>query len=174
MYDKRDQHRNIYDSYNAELASTKIKSIKLENASNTYSLFNSVKFNTDDAHDKFLLYNQIVAWHCKGSSIAPLSDCAHDPIFQELLTQSKYFTSAGEKFLIDLRPGKGYTNEIEKLNGGDSDLLVTITLRNAAAKKMRLYVTRYYQGENLYLLSNNGLIINYKEYGVNKQKSTIS
>ena len=35
VYDKSDQHRSIYDNYNAELASTKIKSIKLENASNT-------------------------------------------------------------------------------------------------------------------------------------------
>ena len=42
VYDKSDQHRNIYDSYNVELASTKIKLIKLENASNTYSSFNSV------------------------------------------------------------------------------------------------------------------------------------
>ena len=37
VYDKSDQHRSIYNSYNAELASTKIKSIKLEIASNTYS-----------------------------------------------------------------------------------------------------------------------------------------
>ena len=32
VYDKSDQRRSIYDSYNTELASTKIKSIKLENA----------------------------------------------------------------------------------------------------------------------------------------------
>ena len=30
MHDKSDQHRSIYNSYNTELASTKIKSIKLE------------------------------------------------------------------------------------------------------------------------------------------------
>ena len=35
VYDKSDQHRSTYDSYNTELASTKIKSITLENASNT-------------------------------------------------------------------------------------------------------------------------------------------
>ena len=35
VYDKSDQHRSIYDSYDAELASTKIKSITLENVSNT-------------------------------------------------------------------------------------------------------------------------------------------
>ena len=49
VYDKSDQHRSIYDSYNADLGSTKIKSIKLENVSNTYSSFNSVKFGTSDA-----------------------------------------------------------------------------------------------------------------------------
>ena len=46
VYDKSDQYRSIYDSYNGEVASTMIKSIELENASNTYSSFNSVKFNT--------------------------------------------------------------------------------------------------------------------------------
>ena len=30
VYDKSDQHRSIYNSYNAELASAKLKSIKLE------------------------------------------------------------------------------------------------------------------------------------------------
>ena len=35
VYDKSDQHRSTYGSYNTELASTKIKSITLENASST-------------------------------------------------------------------------------------------------------------------------------------------
>ena len=56
VYDKSDQHGSIYDSYNVELASTKVRSITLKNASNTYSTFNSVKFDTDDSQDKFLLY----------------------------------------------------------------------------------------------------------------------
>ena len=59
VYCKSDQHRSIYDTYNAELASTKIKSIKLENATNTYSLFNSVKFNTSDVHDQYLPYTNL-------------------------------------------------------------------------------------------------------------------
>ena len=98
MYDKSDQHRSIYNSYNTELASTKIKSIKLENASNTYSSFNSIKLNTADAHNKYLLYSQFVVWYCKGSSIAPLSDYAHNSIYQEHPTMSEYFASADEKF----------------------------------------------------------------------------
>ena len=171
VYDKSDQHRSICDSYNAELASTKIKSIKLENASNPYSPFNSVKFNISDTHNKYLLYTQFVAWYCKGSSIALLPDYAHNPVFQELPIQKQYFTTPDEKIFIDLRRRKGYTNEIEKLNRDDSDLSITITLKNAAAKKMRLRVTGYYQGEYLYSLSNEGPIMNYKEYSVNKQKS---
>ena len=109
-YTKSDQYRSIYDSYNVELASTKIKSITLENASNTYSTFNSIKFDTGNSHDKFLLYNQFVAWYCKGSSIAPLSNHANNPVFPELPTISEYFTSADEKIFIYLRCGKGYTN----------------------------------------------------------------
>ena len=171
VYDKSDQHRSISDSYNAELASTKLKSIKSENASKTYSSFNSVKFNTADAHDKRLLYSQFAAWYCKGSSIAPLLDYAHNPTYQELPTMSE-----DEKIFIDLRRGKGYTNEMEELKRDDSDLSVTITLRNDAVKKMRCVkpVTGYYQGKCLYPVSSDGLIMNYKEYGVNKQKSTIS
>ena len=105
VYDKSDQHKSIYESYNAELASTKIKSIKLENMSNTYSSFNSVKFDPSDGHDKYLRY-------CKGSSISPLSDYAHNPVYQEMPTIKQYFTTADEKIFVDLRCGKGYINEI--------------------------------------------------------------
>ena len=102
-----------------------------------------------------MLYSQFVAWYCKGSSIAPLWDYVQNPIYQELSAMSEYFASADEKIFIDLRRGKGYTDEIEKLNRDDSNLSVTITLKNAAAKKMRLRVTGYYEGEYLYLLSND-------------------
>ena len=85
VYNKTNQHRSIYGSYNAELASTKIKSITFENALNTNSTFNSVKFDTSNQHDKFLLYNEFVVWCSKGSSIALLSNSASNPVFQELL-----------------------------------------------------------------------------------------
>ena len=51
VFDKSDQHESIYDSYNAEVASTAIKTIKLANASNTYSEFNTVKFDLKDEED---------------------------------------------------------------------------------------------------------------------------
>ena len=59
-------------------------------------------------------------------------------MFQELPTQSEYFIFVDEKIFIDLRCRKGYTNEIEKLNKDDSDLTITIQLKTAATKKMRL------------------------------------
>ena len=38
VYEQSDQHQTVYDSYDAELAATKIKSLKLENFSTKYSL----------------------------------------------------------------------------------------------------------------------------------------
>lgn len=40
--DNSDQHRSIYDSYTVERACKDIKSITLENTSNTYSTFKTV------------------------------------------------------------------------------------------------------------------------------------
>ena len=138
MCNSSDQHRRVYDSYNAELASTKIKTVRLENAPNTYSSFNTVKFEASNEKDKYQLYMQFVAWYCKGSSIVPLSDYAHNPTIQELPKMNKYFASGDEKMFINLRHGKGYTGELEKINRDDSDLTVTITLKAATTKKMRL------------------------------------
>ena len=36
---------------------------------------------------------------------------------------------------------------------------------------MRLRVTGYFQGEYTYMVDKDGLIMNYKEFGVNKQKT---
>ena len=36
---------------------------------------------------------------------------------------------------------------------------------------MRLHVTGYFQGEYMYILGKHGLIMNYKEFGVNKRKT---
>ena len=44
-------------------------------------------------------------------------------------------------------------------------------LKAAAVKKMRLRLTGYFQGEYMYMLGKEGIIMNYKEYGVNKQKA---
>ena len=114
---------------------------------------------------------QFVAWYCKGSSIIPLSDYVNNLTFQELPDLNNYFTNSDEKMFIDLRRGKGYTGELEKINRDDSDLTITVTLKATTTKKIRLRVTGHYQSEYLYLLSNEGLIMNYKVYGVSKPNS---
>ena len=125
VYNKSDQHNSIYYSYNIELASTKTKLIKLENASNTYSSFNEIKFDSEDEHNKFLLYNQFVVWNCNGCSIAPLSDYANNKVYQELPRFKNLFDKTDEKLYIDLRRSKGYNNELENLSRDDSDTKLT-------------------------------------------------
>ena len=40
VYDKSDQHKTTYDSYNTEVAVQKIKSLKIPNTSSTYPITN--------------------------------------------------------------------------------------------------------------------------------------
>ena len=171
VFDKSHQHLNIYDSYNAETAAVSIKYIKLQNASNTYSEFNTIKFNLEDEEDRYILYNAFVAWVTKGSSIVPESDYLYNEVRQELPTRNNYLTDSDERVYIDIRRSKGYTGEFERVNRDDSDLVVTVDLKNAAAKKMRLYVTGYYQGEYMYMLTKDGLAMNHKEYIIAKIKN---
>ena len=171
VFDKSDQHLNIYDSYNAETAAVSIKYIKLQNASNTYSEFNTIKFNLEDEEDRYVLYNAFVAWVTKGSSIVPESDYLYNEVRQQLPTRNKYFTDSDERVYIDIRRSMGYTGEFERVNRDDSDLVVTVDLKAAATKKMRLYVTGYYQGEYMYMLTKEGLVMNHKEYSIAKIKN---
>ena len=171
VYDKSDQHLNIYDSYNAETAAVSIKYIKLQNASNTYSEFNTIKFNLEDEKDRYVLYNAFVAWVTKGSNIVPNSDYLYNEVRQELPTRNKYFTDSDERVYIDIRRSKGYTGEFERANRDGSDLVVTVNLKAAATKKMRLYITGYYQGEYMYMLKKKGLIMNHKKYSIAKIKN---
>ena len=83
-YDKPDQHRNLYDSYNVELASKSIKTILLENTNNSYSSFNNVKLDLNEDDNQYQLNLQFVAWYCKGSSMVPLCDYAKNKTFKEL------------------------------------------------------------------------------------------
>ena len=153
------------------MASTHIKSINQQNASNTYSKFNMVKFNLEDEEDRYMLHHASTAWVTDGSSIAPQSDYAYIRTYQEHPKQDDYFTDADERVYIDIRHSKGFMGEFEHVNCDDSDVNVTVDLKVAAPKNMRLRVTGYFQGKYMYMLSKDGRIMNYKEYGVNKQKS---
>ena len=62
VFDKSDKHTTIYNSYNVELASKYIKSVKLSNLIKIYSLTNEEKYDTDNLTPKHLLQKQFVAW----------------------------------------------------------------------------------------------------------------
>ena len=76
VYDKSDQHKTIYDSYNIELAASKIKSLKIQNGSSTYTLTNEIKYDVDVAEDSCWLYARFVAFVCRGCTIATLTNYA--------------------------------------------------------------------------------------------------
>ena len=67
-----------------------------------------------------------------------------------------------------MRRSKGYTDKLQKLNRDDRSLAVTIGLKEAAAKKLRLRITGCSQGEYWYLLSTKGYIMSYKNYNISK------
>ena len=147
VFDSSHHHKSIYDSYNAEDAITIVSSIRLENVSDTYSEFNTVKFDLTDDHDKHIMYNAFIAWICNGSTIAPLSDYAHNPIYQEAPRKNKYFTDSDERRYIDLRTrSKGHSGEFERVNHNDSDLTITIELKTALTKKNEIKSYRLLSG----------------------------
>ena len=119
-----------------------------------------------DEHDKYMMYRNFVAWATgQGSSVGLLTQYANNDIYKELIRYENYYkkSESDEKLYVDLRRGSGNTSELEKIVRNDSSLTLTITLRNAATKKMRLRVVEYYQGEYLYSMTNLGLLFSYKD-----------
>ena len=57
------------------------------------------------------------------------------------------------RIYLDLRASSGYTNEAEKLERNDSKISVSIQLKAAATKKLRLRNLAYSLGEYFYILS---------------------
>ena len=128
--DKSDKHTTIYDSYNREMAAQLIKTLKLSNFTEIYSLNNEKRYNIDNLTQKHLLYKQFVAWNCNGSSVAPITDYMGNPIFRELPDEEEYFSlKSDEKVYLDLRATSGYVKEAEKLERNDSKINLQITLK---------------------------------------------
>ena len=100
-------------------------------------------------------------------TIVPLTDYANNPTYQYLTKADKYFGS-DQKMYLDSRRSKGYNNELESFTRDHSKLTLTVTLKDAATKNMRLRVTGYSQGKYYYVLSLQGSIIQYKNYGITK------
>ena len=97
-----------------------------------------------------------VAYSYDCCTAAPLTKYANNKILQELLKERNYFTKTDEKLYIHIRRSKGYTDKLEKL-------------KSSATKKLRLRVTGYSQAEYYYILSNKGMIMSYKNYGISKE-----
>ena len=173
VYDKSDQHQTIYDSYDVELAAKTIQSLTIENASSTYSLTGIRELNINNEDDKHQLYSMFIAYNCDGCSAAPLTQYRNNEIYQEITKEADYFKdTSDEKLYIDMRRSKGYTDELEKLTRDDSDVNLTVKLKAATTKKLRLKVIAYSQAEYFYTTSSQGQIMTFKSYNVTKESNT--
>ena len=114
VHDKSDKHTTIYDNYNREMAAQKIKSLRLTNFTEAYSLTNEKKYDVNNLRQTHLLWKQVVAWHCNGPSVAPIVDYMNNPIFQELPDEDEsYSEKSNEIIYLALRATSGYVKEIE-------------------------------------------------------------
>ena len=110
-----------------------------------------------------------MAWHCNGSSVAPLVDYIDNPIYRELPTEEEYYAKASdERLYLDLRASSGYVKEAEKLERNDSKINLEITLNAAALYNLRVRVWAYSLSEYLYVLSKNGLTLKHRTYAINE------
>ena len=116
----------------------------MQNASNTHSKFNTVKFDLADEKDRYTLHKAFVAWVTNSSSILPESNFIYNDARQELPNRNMYFTDSDEHVYINIRWSKGYTGEFKRVNQDDSDLSIPVDLKAAAAEKMRLWRTGYF------------------------------
>ena len=161
--DKRDKHTTMYDSYNREMAAQLIKSLRLSNFTEIYSLTNEKKYSTDNLTQRYLLYKQFVAWNCSGSSVVPLSEYMDNPIYQELPDENTYYSAkSDERVYLDLRASSGYVKEAEKLERNDSKINLQITLKDVADFNLRVRIWAYSLSEYLYVLSKSRLTLKHR------------
>ena len=73
VFDKRDQHQTVYDSYDVELAAKYMQFLALENASTTYSLTGQLEYNVSNEDDKHWLSQMFVTYYCEACSTAPVT-----------------------------------------------------------------------------------------------------
>ena len=101
VYDKSEQHNNVYNSYNAELSATHITTVQLENLNNKYGEINR-KYDLTEEHDKYLMYRNFVGWATgQGCTVGPLTQYANNEIYKELVKYEKYYskTESDENFM---------------------------------------------------------------------------
>ena len=163
VYNKSDKHLAIYNSYNVKHVAKKIKSVSLQNFTESYSHTNEKRYDVNNNTEKHLFSEQFVVWNCNGCSVASLTDYINSPIYQELPT------SSDERIYINLRASYGYTKEMQKLERNDSKLTLKIELKSTATKKYRLRVWGYSRDELLYILAKDGLTLERKTYSMTSE-----
>ena len=127
VYDKSFQQATIYDSYDLEIASELIKTIKFENNSTTYSLTGKLSFDLEKDDEKNILYETLVAKACDDCSTAPLTQYKNNETYQEITEEDKFTDhDTDDRIYIDMRRSKGYTDELEKLNRDGSSLALLV------------------------------------------------
>ena len=116
-----------------------------------------------------MLYKILVAHSCDGWSSAPLTQYKNNPIYQEITEEDQFTTNErDDRIYVNMRRSKGYTDKLEKINRDDSGIALTISLKKAAANKLRFRITGFSQAEYWYLLSNKGYIMSYKNCNISK------
>ena len=101
--------------------------------------------------------------------MAPLTQYKNKEIEQELTKENNYFSSKSDESLyIDMGKSKGCTNELEKLMHNERGVSLSLKLKVAATKKMRLKIAAYSQSEYWYANTNKGYIMTYKDHSLNK------
>ena len=164
VYDRSDQHQTIYDRYDLELAARNIHSLTLENATSTYSITGVLEYNIDNEDDKHTLYSKLYS--------DALQRQRNNKIFQEITKEKDYFGStSNEKLYIDMRRSKGYADELEKLTLGDSNVSLTVKLKAATTKKLRLKIIGYSQSEYFYTTSSQGQIMSFKRFNITRDNN---
>ena len=151
-------------------------SVQLENINNKYGELNK-KYDLTDGSDKYKLYRNLVGWVTGGGgTVGPLTEYSQNDVYKKLIKYKKYYDSSyiDERLYLDLRRGRGYTKELEKIVRDNSSITMNITLKAAAVKKMRLRVVGYYQGEYMYSTYNLGLLLSYKDYVIVEQNKMIA
>ena len=112
VYDKSYQQTTIYDSYDLELATKLIKTIKFENTSTTYSLTGKLSYDLEREDNKNILYKMLVAHSCDGYSSAPLTQNKNNQIYQEITEEDKFNDNErDDRIYIDTRRSKCYTDK---------------------------------------------------------------
>ena len=103
VFDKNDQRTTTFDSCNAELVSTIIGKVKVENIAKTYSVSDDIEFDLTNKDKKHQIYKHFVTYNCNEYLIA--------------------HTTADVRIYIDVTNSEGYTGQLEKLRKDDRQKL---------------------------------------------------